>query len=638
MSDLITNEYGWPRFRRRRPPRKALGALGAVAALLSVSVYLLATDRPAPPTPGAELDPRPATTRTTARELSESDRPAVLPFSLRASKTTATAGPAAPSSAGDADSGTGAKPGAVEADRAEADDGDPVTPAVTPAPAPASAPAPPRAADGATTVTVTAPPAADTRALLIADGLENGALKMVMNKSTVLVTRAPYRRVSVGAPDVADVNPIGPNNILVTARKPGATQLVVWDDADRSQVLDVAVNVDLNALREQFKQMFPGAKIEVSTAQNAVVLRGQVASAVIAEQAAQIAQPYAARVLNFLEVSGGQQVMLQVRFAEVSKSATNQLGVNFGLTDGRSFFGNTIGQVAPFTVKELDGGGTALATPGANPAISLFGRGVWGQVAFDYYISALRQNNLLRVLAEPNLVAVSGQEASFLAGGEFPIPVTQGGGTGAGGTAITVEYRSFGVKLNFVPVILGDGRIRLKVAPEVSDLDFTTAVRFNGFVIPGLSQRKLQTVVEVGEGQTIALAGLLSNNVSATKDVTPVLGDIPVVGALFRSVRYQRKETELVVIVTPRLVQGMNPAQVPLLPGERWRHPTEGELFWNRDLGGTAGDPNRAARADGAPASLERGGAAPGPSPRADGAPPLFRGEYGFVPAGDAED
>jgi pilus assembly protein CpaC len=468
------------------------------------------------------------------------------------------------------------------------------------------------------------------RVILVSDGLENGRLMLTANKSALVNTRAQYRRVSIGSPEIADVNPVGAMNVLVTGRKPGSTQMILWDDAERSQVIDVVVGIDLDALREQLKQNFPRSKIDVSVANGQIVLRGRVPSTTAAEQAVQLAQPYAAKVLNFLEVAGGQQVMLQVRFAEVSRSATNALGVNFGFTDGRAFFGNNIGQVSPLGIKEFSNESTGLSTPGPASSVTLFGRGVWGNVAFDYYIQALRQNNLLRVLAEPTVTTMSGQEASFLAGGEFPIPVTQGGGTGAGGTAVTIEYRTFGVKLNFVPIVLGDGRIRLKVSPEVSDLDFTTAVRFNGFVIPGLSQRKLTTVVELNEGQTLALAGLLNNNVSATKDVTPVLGDLPVVGALFRSVRYQRKETELVVIVTPRLAEGVNPAQVPALPGEKWRHPTEGELFWQRDLGGVNGK-----RAATRPAEKAGGGA---PQTVAEPAAPRFRGEYGFVQVGEKTD
>ena len=465
------------------------------------------------------------------------------------------------------------------------------------------------------------------RALLVTDGLEDGKLPLIMNKSAILSTRAAYKRVSVGSPDIADVNTIGPTNILVTAKKPGTTQLIIWDDAERSQVVDLAVGIDLPALQEQFKQQFPGSKIDLSMANGQLVLRGRVPSLIVAEQAVQLATPYSPKVLNFLEISGGQQVMLQVRFAEVSRSATSQLGFNFGSTDGRSFLGNNIGQVSPLGIVDSAGAasGVKLAIQSPNPAVTLFGTGLVGDSAFAYYIAALRQNNLLRILAEPNLTAMSGQEASFLAGGEFPVPVTQGGGTGAGGTAVTVEYRSFGVKLRFTPVVLGDGKIRLKVAPEVSDLDFTTAVRFNGFVIPGLTQRKLETSIELKEGQTFAVAGLLNNNVSATKDVTPVLGDIPYLGALFRSVRYQRKETELVVIVTPRLVEGMNPAQVPLLPGEKWRHPSEADLFWQRDIGSPGGDPRKAAT----PANA---------TPTADGEAPRFKGQFGYVPAdGDEE-
>lgn len=462
------------------------------------------------------------------------------------------------------------------------------------------------------------------RAVLITEGLDDGKLGLVMNKSVVLSTRAPYKRVSIGAPEIADVNAIGPNNILVTAKKPGTTQLIVWDDSDRSQVVDVAVSIDLAALQEQFKQQFPGSKIDVIMANGQVVLRGQAPSLLVAEQAAQLAAPFAPKVLNFIEISGGQQVMLQVRFAEVSRSATNQLGFNFGTTDGKSVFGSNIG-TGPLGLGAGSGNaGAALVVPSPSPAVTLFGTGGIGNTQFAYYIQALRQNNLLRVLAEPNLTAMSGQEASFLAGGSFPVPVTQGGGAGGGAPAITVEYRSFGVKLTFTPVVLGDGKIRLKVAPEVSDLDFTTAVQFGGYVIPGLTERKLQTTIELREGQTFALAGLLNNNVSATKDVTPVLGDLPVVGALFRSVRYQRKETELVVIVTPRLVEGLNPAQVPALPGEKWRHPNEGELFWNRDIGGPAGDPKKAAPAANAS--------------HAAGEVPKFKGEFGFVPVKQEEE
>jgi pilus assembly protein CpaC len=426
---------------------------------------------------------------------------------------------------------------------------------------------------------------------LITDGLTDGKLNLAVNKTGVITTRAAIKRVVIGQPDVIRDNEIGPNTILITALKPGTTQLIVWDDADRSQAVDVSVGYDLIALQDQYKSMFAGSQIKVATVNGAIALSGRVNNLETAKQAIAMAEPYG-HVLNFLEVSGGQQVQLAVKFAEVSRSATSQLGVNFGTSDGRSFFGNNTGQVNPVSVLPTGTGDIAsgdLAATAANSAISIFGKGVVGKTAFQYFINALRQNNVLRVLAEPNVMAISGQEASFLAGGEFPIPVTQGG-SGAGGTAVTVEYREFGVKLKMTPIVLGDGRIRLKVAPEVSDLDFTTAVRFNGFVVPGLTSRKVETVVELNEGQTFAIAGLLNNNITAQKDVTPLLGDIPVLGTLFRSVRYQRKETELVVLVTPQLVEAMNPDQVPSVPGERWRDPNELELFLNQDIGGPASD------------------------------------------------
>jgi pilus assembly protein CpaC len=449
---------------------------------------------------------------------------------------------------------------------------------------------------------------------IVADGLSSdGQLHMAVNKTAVITTKVPYKRVSVGQPDIADVNPIGPGNILVTAKKVGSTQIIIWDDSDHSQVIDVSVDFDLQSLSDQMKSMFPGSKIEVISLNGAIALRGRVPNLQTADQAVLLASPYSQKVLNFLEVSGGQQVLLEVKFAEVSRTAISQLGINLGYSDARSFTGSNIGQVSPFSILPIGTDSSDLAITSPTAAVTLFGKGLMGQTAIAYFVDALRQNDLLRTLAEPNLVATSGQEASFLAGGEFPVPVTQGGGSG--GVAVTVEYKEFGVKLKFVPIVLGDGNIRLKVAPEVSDLDFTTAVTLNGFVIPGLNSRKLETTVELGEGQTFALAGLLNNAITSDKQVTPVLGDIPVLGALFRSVRYQRKETELVVLVTPHLVSGMNPGQVPVAPGQHWRDPSEADLMLKRDIGGEADEP--------AGATIKR----------PDRAPAAFHGTYGFVPA-----
>jgi len=420
------------------------------------------------------------------------------------------------------------------------------------------------------------------RANLMTDGVTDGKVQLVMNKTTVITTARPYKSVSIGQPEIADVTPVSPTNILVTAKKPGSTQVIVWDDQNRSQVADVHVTMDLDALHAQLKAMFPGASIEVAAMNGALALKGRVPDLQTAEQAVIAAGSYGVKVMNFLEVGGGQQVMLQVRFAEVSRSATSQLGVNFAMSDGIFSLGSNVGQVTPSGF--MDGGPGSLATQSVGSGVTLFGSGQTGAVAFRYFIQALRQNNLLRVLAEPNLIAMSGQEASFMAGGEFPVPVPQSGTGGA--ATITVEYREFGIRLGFVPVVLGDGRIRLKMTPEVSDLDFSTPIVISGSRIPVVNKRKVTTTVELADGQTFAVAGLLNNNIAAAKDVTPGLGDIPVLGALFRSVRYQRKETELVVLVTPKLVAPMNPGQVSKLPGEHWRNPNEAELFINQDIGG----------------------------------------------------
>jgi pilus assembly protein CpaC len=322
-----------------------------------------------------------------------------------------------------------------------------------------------------------------------------------------------------------------------------------------------------------------------------------------------LARGYGREVMNLLEVAGGQQVMLQIRFAEVSRSATSQLGVNLGYSDGDSFMGSNIGQSGNFSVRQLSNSPDASdlgIVEGA--ADTIFGRAVFGDVAFIYFIKALRDNNLLRVLAEPNLTAISGQEADFLAGGDFPVPIVQGGNDQ--GTSITVEYREFGVKLNFLPAVLGDGRIRLRLNPEVSDVDFSNAVVAQGFRIPGRRTRRLSTTVELNDGETFAVGGLLDNRVASNKQATPLLGDIPVVGALFRSVRYQRNETELVVLVTPRLVKAAKPGDVPALPGEDWRHPSEINLFLHGDVGGPRDETKKM----------------PQPARR-------FIGSYGYIPA-----
>jgi pilus assembly protein CpaC len=474
--------------------------------------------------------------------------------------------------------------------------------------APTTAPATPDAG---------APATGAAPAGIVSDGVDQqGKVTIPVNKSAVITTRFPYKRISIGAPDVADFNAIAAGTVLITGKKAGTTQLILWDDAERSQVIDIDVVVDLRGLQDELKLMFPGTNIEVKSLNGAIALAGRVPSTAIADQAIAVATPYSPKVLNFMEVGGGQQVQLQVKIAEVDRTASSELGVNLGFTDGVGFGGTNIGP-SPFATstagnlaEQLESGGLGIAGEGGATQFAHLGV---GKTAVDVFVDALRTNNLARILAEPNLIAISGQNASFLAGGSFPYPVAQASG---GGTTTTIQFQNYGVTLNFVPIVLGNGRIRLKVAPEVSQLDFAHEVESAGTEVPGLTIRQVETTVEMNEGQTFAIAGLLQNNQTGSKQVTPLLGELPVIGALFRSVKYQRNETELVVLVTPRLVEAMNPDQVPTAPGEHWRDPSENDLFLNRDIGGEVDVHGATTR------------------PAVDGRPVArFHGNYGFAPA-----
>jgi pilus assembly protein CpaC len=462
-------------------------------------------------------------------------------------------------------------------------------------------------ADSTSATTEPAPLAGNTGPNLVASGTDStGSIHLMVNRSAVVTTKVNYSRVSVGDPTIVAPILVGPKDILLTAKKPGSTQLIIWDDQNRAQTIDVTVESDLGTLRQQLAHTFPEVSVDVSSANGTVVLKGRVPTVTLADQIMQVAAPYSPNPpLNLMEISGGQQVVLQVRFAEVSRSLTSNLGFNAFVSDGKSTFGFGQGSANNFTAGQATGITNADSLPAS---ISLFGSGQFGKTALQYYIEALRSNSLLRILAEPNVMATSGQEADFLAGGEFPYPVPQASG---GGSVITIAYKDFGVELRFTPVVLGDGRIRLKVAPEVSSLDFSDGVSVAGTTVPGLTKRTLSTTVELAEGQTFALAGLLQRQINATTSITPLLGDIPVLGALFRSVSYQDNDSELVVLVTPHLVGAMNPGEVPDMPGEKWRYPTEAELFANHDLGGPLPDTKN------------------GPNTQ----PAQFYGHFGFAPA-----
>lgn len=405
------------------------------------------------------------------------------------------------------------------------------------------------------------------------------------------------RKVNSLNPDIANYISLSPNELLITGQKSGSTQLIVWDEADHTQIINVEVATPVAMLQKKLQTLFPSSTIKVDDVNGTVTLTGQVHDLETARRAEAAALPYsgASKIVDLMEVGGGQQVMLKVKFAEVSKQAEETLGFNFGGNDGVSIYGGNVGG-NPLGITPGSAGPpptpNLLAIPaGALSAASMFGTGSFGSVAFAYFVDALESNSLLRTLAEPNLVTTSGQKATFLAGGSFPYPVPQ---TSGGGTAVTIQFQPYGVSLAFTPVVLGNGRIRLDVNPDVSALDFSHTVTLDGTSVPGLTDRNVHTTVELAEGQTYCLAGLLQDQVSASNSQFPFLGDIPVLGALFRSVQYQDNQTELVVLVTPVLVHAMDPADVTPVPGEHWRNPNNAQLYFLKDLGGEVPQPSPA--------------------------------------------
>ncbi len=398
--------------------------------------------------------------------------------------------------------------------------------------------------------------------------------------SLVNVSEA-IKRASVADPKIADVTVLSPRQVLVTGNAVGTTELVLWDQADNQVVFEVVVEADLTAVRKAIEELAPGSQVQVRAVRDAIVVSGVVPDVDAAEHVMQLVQTVSSRVQNQLKIAGEQQVLLRCTVAEVNKQSARQLGVNGWIAGDnvRDMFAVTqVGGINPVNIGAarqqdiLTPNGMIFTTDRTNglplsatPTLSLG----FPRVQMQLFLLALRTDGLLRVLAEPNLVALNGQEASFLVGGEIPYPVPQQTGTPA------VQFRPFGIQLRFRPTVIGRQMVRLTVMPEVSEPDFS--VQFNG--VPGLRSRSASTTIELASGSTIAIAGLLSEQIRAQVQRIPALGDVPVLGALFSSTSYQRSTTELVVLVTPELVSAMHPDQVPSVPGEFMTEPDDMELF-----------------------------------------------------------
>ncbi len=424
----------------------------------------------------------------------------------------------------------------------------------------AAAPAQDQAPSGTQTTTL---PAQSAQAPQQSQG--SAPLRVMVGKSLLINTTERLKRISITDDSIASARVITPTQILVHGKTPGEVSFLIWDELERSRSFDLRVDVDVSAASDEERRVFPDEQITVSPSRAAIVLSGHVTTEDVAKRAGELASAYSPKVINVLTFGpvGAQEVLLQVRFAEVDRTAIAQLGANIFMPG----LGNTIalsqtGQFGSVTASNTGttttttaSGTTTTSTTATPPTVhvtdflNLFLTRT--DVNVGAVIKALEQKNLLQILAEPNLIALNGKEASFLAGGQFPFPIVQ---PGQGFTAVTISFKDFGVHLTFTPVIMPNGNIHLKVAPEVSTLDFANALAISGFTIPALSTRKAETEFELQDGQSFVIAGLLDNRVTDIYSKIPGLGDIPILGNFFRSKSTQRSNSELMVLCTVKRV------------------------------------------------------------------------------------
>jgi pilus assembly protein CpaC len=454
------------------------------------------------------------------------------------------------------------------------------------------------------------------RVIQVGGPKRTGSVHVHIGKSEDIRTDQSFVDIVVGDPEIADVNPLTDRTLTILGRKHGTTRVSVYGEGKKLiGVFDVTVTHDTSILASEVARRFPYAKIRVAAVNQRIMLTGTSPDAVTLDKAVQLARQFSPDIINTVTVLQPQQVMLEVRFIEVNRTAGREFGVqwntysksgrflgNIGdrtssdklpITDGGSFmqpganryqmtpstYGGTSGPLTPtgpnvlptaLTISPIVAAGVLSGTA---PFGFMIGRLIANGFSADALINALEQRGVARSLAEPNLIALSGDTASFLAGGEFPFPVP-----GALGQ-ITIEWKRFGVQLAFTPTVLADGLINITVEPEVSELDKSNTVQIAGLAIPPLIVRRARTTVELREGQTFVIGGLLQSKGQNQLQQLPWLGDIPVLGALFRSTRYQKDETDLAIIVTPRLVRPAKPGDVIKTPLDSTAPPNDADLF-----------------------------------------------------------
>ena len=463
------------------------------------------------------------------------------------------------------------------------------------------------------------------------------ALFIPVNRSSLITLNSPAAEVQVANPDIADVHVNNATNITIVAKGLGQTTVRIMDK-DRAilRELDVAVGYDLPAIRKSLKNFLPEEDIGVEMVNSGIALTGQVHSAASVDKALKIARDFVKQpgqkddattdapttgapssattgskdssskssspnILNFLQVTSGQQVMLRVRVGEIQRSALKELGVDLNaISNGQGASNVVLGTgggiaslVAPTTGQTAVSPGVFLLPGGQTPTNT---QGVLGLKwhpngangnTYAGLLKALEQDGLFKVLAEPNLVAISGEEAEFLSGGEIPIPVVQGSG---GSSSVSITYKPFGVAVKFTPLVMGESRIHMTVQPEVSEVSSSNAVEISGFKIPSIDTRRAKTTVELAPGESFMIAGLINDQTRATINQLPGAKELPILGALFRSTEFQRNETELVIAVTPYIVDPMKSSNVKL-PSDNFAPASQMEMFFYGALGATPSKP-----------------------------------------------
>lgn len=405
-------------------------------------------------------------------------------------------------------------------------------------------------------------PARGQETIRVSGSKRTATVYIATGKSHDIRTEESFADITVGDPTIADVNPLTDHTLSILGKKIGTTRVTVYGEGKKLVgIFDVEVGHETARIAAELRRLFPRSKLRVTSINGRLMLAGEAPDSVTADKAMAVIRQFADDAINSISVASPQQVMLEVRFVEISRTADRGLGVHWGV-NGKNIKGISLGEAATGVLS------------GTSPAGFVVGRLVGGSTKVDVLIRGLEEKGVARSLAEPNLVALSGDTASFLAGGEFPIPVPGSLGT------VGIEYKRYGVGLAFTPTVLSDGLINLKIEPEVSQLDFSNPITIgatNGgaaISVPPLIVRRASTTLELRDGQSFALAGLLQNVGATAQDQVPWLGSVPVLGALFRSASYQKKETDLVIIVTPRLVR-------PAAPGDPIKTPLSATVMPN---------------------------------------------------------